>query len=425
MRALLLVLSLIPMIGFAQVVNQVSLEKSSNGHITTILLKGTGFGSKAVPIFYDQVDVTYEKGVQNKFFSLFASDRQITIQDTRDNNASPWSNVVGPMRVGFDQNSARGPATGKYYTAQGVKANLHNPRAHSRSGTPQESKKVYISWWFKHQNETRNYFQFELSSIDSNFSPKEGDEFSVDAGSHWSGISTIYGRVIAYYPSTKVLHANFYGQYNATRLTGNRLILDGSGKAATLAVNTRGPGSNKYIRVWESDGTDGTFRSSWTNTEIYQADFRKVQRSNVPPREWNHMEYFADQTKNYVKTKVNGVVDAEGTYTLASDATGYSPTIGLIGQDGNQGEMIQEFWMDDIYLDGSFKRIVLGNAPKHADVTHEEVQFFTQWTDSEIRFSPYYGSLDRKTPAYIYIYSEDDIPNAEGIPFESPPKMEN
>lgn len=421
----MLVLSIIPVMGFAQVVSQISLEKSIDGKITNVLLKGSGFGSRAMPIFYDQVGTAYEKGVPNKFFDSFSENRQILHADTLSNPASPWSSVVGPLYVRSDPKFARGPDTGKYYNAASVKANLHNPRVHSRAGTPQESKKVYISWWFKQKNETRNYFQFELNNIDAAFGPVEGDEFSVDAGAHWSGVSTIYGRVIAYYPDTKILHANFYGQYNANRLTGNRLMLDKSGKAATLAVNTRGTGSNKYIRVWESDGEEGSFRSSWTNVEIYQADFRRVQRSNVLAREWNHMEYFADQTKNYVKTKVNGVIDSEGTYTLASDVAGHSPTIGLIGQDGNQSDMHQEFWMDDIYLDGSFKRIVLGNAPKHADVTHEEVQFFTQWTDSEIRFSPYYGSLDRKTPAYIYIYSEDDVPNAEGIPFESPPKMEN
>lgn len=425
MRTLLLVLSLIPVVAFAQMIGQVSLEKTGEGKIINIVLKGSGFGAKAVPIFYDQVGTAYEKGVANNFFDTFTADRQILHKDTLNNTASPWSSVVGPLYIRSDPKYSRGPDTGKYYNAATVKANLHNPRVHSRAGTPQESKKVYISWWFKQQNETRNYFQFELNKIDAAFNPVEGTEFSVDAGAHWSGVNTIYGQVIAYYPETKILHANFYGQYNTNRLTGNRLTLIGSGKAATLAVNTRGTGSNKYIRVWESDGSEGSYRSSWTNVEIYQADFRVVQRSNVLPREWNHMEYFADQTKNYVKTKVNGVVDSEGTYTLASDVPGHSPTIGLIGQDGNQADMHQEFWMDDIYLDGSFKRVVLGNAPKYADVTHEEVQYFTAWTDTEIRFAPYYGGLDRKKPSFIYIFSEDDIPNAEGIPFESPPKMEN
>lgn len=424
MRALLLILYVIPCLGFTQTIDQVLLEKSSSGQITSVVIKGSGFGAKVAPIFYDQVGVAYEKGVANKFFDTFLPDRQITTADTANNKNSPWSSVVGPMYVRSDAKFVRGPSTGKYYNGLSSKVNLHNPRVHPRSGTPQEVKKVYISWWFRQQNETRNYFQFELGSIASNFNPKIGEEFTVDAGAHWSGVTTIYGRVIAYYPSTRILHANFYGQYNTSRLTGNRLTLSETKGSATLAVNTRGTGSNKYIRVWESDGAAGTFRSSWTNTELYQADFRRVQRSNVLPREWNHMEYFADQNTGYMKTKVNGVVDAEGYYTQASDAPGYSPTIGLIGQDSNQEEMLQEIWMDDIYMDGSFKRIVLANAPDYADVSQEEVQFYSSWTDNEIRFTPYYGSLDRKKPAYVYIYSENDIPNAKGIVFESPPKME-
>lgn len=424
MRALLLVLSLIPVISVAQVINQVSLEKSGDGHITSVLLKGSGFGVAAVPVFYDQVGVAYEKGTPNNFFNTFSPERQITQADTVNNSASPWQNVHGSLFVQADPAFMRSAQSGKYYYGSAIHSHIHNPRVHSRSGTPVEAKKIYVSWWFRQQNETRNYFQHELSTIDGSFNPVEGDEFVVDVGMDWTGIGKVYGRVIAYYPETKILHANYYGQNNANRINGKRLTLDKNGKGALLAVYTRGTGSNKYLRVWESDGTDGTFRSSWTNIEVYQGDFRKVQRSNVIPRQWNHMEYFADQERKYVKTKVNGVVDAEGYYTVASDVAGHSPTIGLIGLDSNQPEMLQKIWMDDIYLNTSFKRITLGNAPKHSDVTHEEVQFYNQWSDTEIKFTPYYGSLDRKTPAYIYIYSEDDVPNKDGILFESPPLME-
>ncbi|EIK46709.1 hypothetical protein O59_000730 [Cellvibrio sp. BR] len=425
MRALLLVLSIIPVLGFAQVVSLVSLEKTGDGQIASVILKGSGFGAKSVPIFYDQVGPVYEKGLLNSYFDSFPPDREITQKDTMGNTSSPWSNSYGALFIRSDPVLARGAATGKYYNGIGVKVNLQNPRVHSRSGTSPEVKKTYISWWFRQQNETRNYFQFELSDVDTEFNPSEGEEFVVDAGAHWSGVTTIYGRVIAYYPATKTLHANFYGQYNTNRLTGNRLTLSSTNKSALLAVNTRGPGSNKYIRVWESDGTEGTFRLSWTNFSVHQADFSVVNRSNVIPREWNFMELFIDQVKGHIKTKVNGLIDAEGSYSEPSDAAGYSPTIGLIGQDVNQIEMHQEIWMDDIYLDGSFRRIVLGNAPKFSDVTHQEVQFFSSWKNEEIRFKPYYGGLDRKKPAYIYIFSDDDIPNEAGIAFESPPKMDN
>src|SRR5690606_19372506 len=116
MRALLLVLSLIPVMGFSQVVKDVVLDKSVDGQIIGVLLKGSGFGAKAVPIFYDQVGTAYEKGVPNKFFETFTADRQITLKDTRDNPSSPWSSVVGSISIRSEPQFSRGPASGKYYT---------------------------------------------------------------------------------------------------------------------------------------------------------------------------------------------------------------------------------------------------------------------------------------------------------------------
>lgn len=423
--SVLIWLCLLSIVVCAQDATTVISEKNTDGKIIGYIVKGSNFGIKQVPVFYDKADIAYEKGVPNTTFSAFEPSRGITQQDTLYSNTSPWQNVHGSLYIQSSPEFIRGPATGKYYYGSKIHTHIHNPRVHSRSGTPVEAKKLYLSWWFRQQNETRNYFQHELSTIDVGFNPLEGDEFVVDVGMDWTGIDKVYGRVIAYFPDTRILHANYYGQNNANRINGKRIVLDKNGKGALLAVYARSQGSNKYLRIWESDGSAGTFRSSWTNTEIYQGDFRKVQRSNIVPREWNHMEYFVDQEQKYIKTKVNGALDSEGYYTAASDVAGHSPTIGLIGLDGNQVEMIQQIWMDDIYLDTSFKRIVLGNAPNYADVTHEEVQAFSLWTDTEIRFAPYYGSLDRKHPAYIYIFSEDDIPNANGIVFESPPVMEN
>lgn len=425
MKFLLFLWLALPIAVFAQNVTSVASEKNAEGKVVKVIIKGSGFGAKQVPIFYDQASVAYEKGVPNTSFSLFAPDHEITQQDTMHNASAPWQNVYGSIFIQGVPEFQRGPGTGKYYYSNRIHSHIHNPRVHSRFGTPVEAKKLYVSWWFKQQNETRNYFQHELSTIDAEFNPVEGDEFVVDVGMDWTGIDKVYGRVVAYYPDTKILHANYYGQNNANRINGKRLSLDKNGKGALLAVYARGTGSNKYIRIWESDGTEGTFRSSWTNTEIYQGDFRVIQRSNVVPRQWNHMEIFVDQIAKTMKTKVNGVIDSQGSYTAASDIAGHSPTIGQIGLDSNQPEMLQKFWMDDIYLDTSFKRITLGNAPRYADVTHEEVQFFSHWTDTEIRFEPYYGSLDRRHPAYIYIHSESDVPNAEGIVFESPPAMDN
>src|SRR5690606_13706095 len=109
MRTLLLVLSLIPAVAFAQMINQVSLEKTGEGQIINIVIKGSSLGAKAVSIFYDQVGTAYEKGVANNFFDTFTADRQILHKDTLNNTASPWGSVVGPLYIRSDPKYSRGP----------------------------------------------------------------------------------------------------------------------------------------------------------------------------------------------------------------------------------------------------------------------------------------------------------------------------
>lgn len=421
MMRLVFVLFFLPSVAFAQAITNVDIQKDENHAIKEVILHGSGFGSKSLPLLYDTAGITYEKGAPNTTFLNFSSDRELTKADTAGNNKSPWQSVGRGVYIKNDPTHLRHPNAGSYYYGDNGKANLHNPRVHPRSGTPIESKKLYVSWWFKQQNETRDYFKVQLANVDPQFNPKEGDEFVVDLGPHWSGLTSARGRVIAYDAKTRALSANFFNQNNSNRLIDRPLRLEKSGVKATITQSLESQGSNKYIRVWESDGSKNTFRLSWTNVALYVADMMEYPRSVIPAKQWNHLELFVDQNSKTITSKVNSKVDFQGTYSEAADAAGHSPTIGLIGFDANI-DLIQQIWMDDIYMDNSFKRITLGNASKHSQVTHEEVQFFSSWKDSEIRFTPNYGSLSRERPAYIYIYSEDGIPNANGIPFESPPK---
>lgn len=424
MMRLVFVLCFLPSVAFAQAITHVDVQKDENHVINEVVLHGSGFGSKALPLLYDTAGIAYEKGAPNATFLNFSSDRELTKADTAGNDKSPWQSVGPGVYVQSDPSHLRHPNAGSYYYGDNGKANLHNPRVHPRSGTPVESKKLYVSWWFKQQYETRDYFKVQLANVDSHFNPNDGDEFVVDFGPHWSGITSTRGRVIAYDAKTKTLSANFFDQNNSNRMIDRPIRLDKNGATAIITQSLEAQGSNKYIRVWESDGSRGSFRLSWTNVQLYATESGTPgpwSRSDIPARKWNHLEIFIDQTKKTIITKVNSKVDSELTYINDLDVPGHSPTIGLIGFDASV-ELIQQIWMDDIYMDNSFKRVTLGNAPKYSQVTHEEVQFFSSWKDSEIRFTPNYGSLSRERPAYIYIYSEDGIPNANGIPFESPPK---
>lgn len=395
-----------------------------NGDLTVTLF-GT-FTPKPATVLYDKTDIAYEHGVANTALSAIPPDRGLTKAEFMYSLNAAWGNASDDLfYIKKESTDQRYPKAGSYYFVDGNEAHLQSPRAQTKDKifSTNEPKHLYVSWWYKQQNDTRDYFTFMLGNVTENFNPVEGDEFVVDVGPHWSGITQVNGRVINYDPSANILTANFYAQNNANRIKLKTLSLNKNGATALLNSNIGGQGSNKYIRVWESNGGEGAMRMSWTNTEIYLAELRGHNRSNVIARQWNHMEVFIDQINQTLKTKVNGQLDFQGTYTSAADKAGNAPSIGLIGFDSNQ-EMFQKVWMDDIYMDNSFQRVVLANAADYSAVTHEEVQYVGAWSGTQLKFTPNFGSLNRQTPAYIYVFDQNGTPNPQGIILGNPEVFE-
>lgn len=389
---------------------------------TIVSISGEGFGSVAPPILYDKANYAYENGEINAFLSDTSNDQVLTGYHQKD--GAIWSRYNGDIRIRHDDNG-RYHGSSYYYGPQ-RNSNLHSPYVWPRTGTPVESDTLYVSWWFKQDNDTRYSFEFELSDVSSEFAPAENDTFIVDVRpADWTGKEEVLGRVIDYDPETQKLNAIFWSEPNTNRIGGGDrvLTLDSNGATATLSNMTRGRGSNKFIRVWESDGSEGTFRLSWTVGSVYVGDMLEHDRPDVTEKEWNHLEIFVDRSSKSVVTRVNGAVSVEGNYTQDLFDAGHSPTIGLIGFDASLSGLPQKIWMDDIYLHNEFQRIVLSNAQSVDDLSHYEIQYFSKWEDDAIEFVLNTGSLDRRQPLYLYLFNDIDDSNSSGIELLAPPSM--
>ncbi len=68
----------------------------------------------------------------------------------------------------------------------------------------------------------------------------------------------------------------------------------------------------------------------------------------------------------------------------------------------------------DLYLDGSFSRILIGDNQNYTECTHLELQIPTSWSTTSVSFLPNRGSFNDNTNLYLYVINEDNIVNEVG-----------
>lgn len=377
----------------------------------TIRISGKDLWDYDIPVLYDTVDVTYEKWVANTYNQNLSDGEYLNWNDvTKKWSTSPWKNVsytrsaTGAFVTSVSLNSQKEHTrygSGNRYYAWEWDAHIQEPRVYPKFGTWAESKKIYVSWWLKQDNDTRYQFKVQLKNISPNFNPKENDMFIVPQVWDWRKVTHFTGRVVAFDKTTGTLEAVFYGQNNTNYIIGRPIVLSNGSGQAEVESKLMSQWANKFIRMWESDGTAGTFRVSWTQSQLQNL----WNWSPVPEKTWTHMEIFIDQETKRVQTFINGKKDVDVVMdeVRIADAPIHSPTIGLIGFDSSV-PVIQKIALDDIYLDNKFNRIELSTEANYENVEHREIQFYKNWADWNIEFEFNTGNLDASKTVYMYIF---------------------
>src|SRR5690606_18426184 len=69
----------------------------------------------------------------------------------------------------------------------------------------------------------------------------------------------------------------------------------------------------------------------------------------------------------------------------------------------NDDNLDEDFYsMDYVYIDNTWSRVMIGNAPNYDDCTVREIQVPTSWTNTEISVTTNPASLPSGT-AYLYV----------------------
>jgi hypothetical protein len=114
-----------------------------------------------------------------------------------------------------------------------------------------------------------------------------------------------------------------------------------------------------------------------------------------------------------VQHPYEGTMSNEREQWVTSTFAGNGHTVGV-------GQMIEpgsgSYRIDDVYVDYTWARVELGNAPTWALCTVKEVQIPTQWTNTQITAQLNRGGFANGQTAYLYVVDANGAVNAVGYP---------
>ena len=81
--------------------------------------------------------------------------------------------------------------------------------------------------------------------------------------------------------------------------------------------------------------------------------------------------------------------------------------VGFYDSWNDSGADRDDVFFDDIYIDDSWSRIEVGNAPIYNECTHREIQIPTSWADDMITFDMSTGGLAHTDDLYLFVVDQD------------------
>lgn len=78
-------------------------------------------------------------------------------------------------------------------------------------------------------------------------------------------------------------------------------------------------------------------------------------------------------------------------------------------------------FMDDIYIDDTYARVIVGNAPTLGRSNVREIQIPSAWSDTSITVTVNQGSFSDLEHVYLYVFDMNGAVNNEGYPLDGKP----
>jgi len=180
-----------------------------------------------------------------------------------------------------------------------------------------------------------------------------------------------------------------------------------------------GSSSTKLIRVWVSaSGTTG--RTSWTGRQLTYSRVAPDTTLTTSGAPWAHWQGVTNEwNKCEMLLNSEGALTSEGYLVCKTNNTEiFHPTdlgglssfnlVDLIGFDPSVPSNLDSVAVDftDIYVDTTFARVILGDAPTYNDVRHTEAQIPEAWSEDGITIRVNQGSFLSGQQVYVYVFDQ-------------------
>ena len=170
--------------------------------------------------------------------------------------------------------------------------------------------------------------------------------------------------------------------------------------SASNLAQARGP-----VGEWYTE--EMVFKSN-TNTDTADADFRLMVNGgpelvSFPNTSWIENRIQIRSDSGYSNDGRMRILCAVHMVVEGSD--GWIPTAA-----GSR------YWADDVYVDTTWARVMVGDAPTLEGSTRREIQIPSAWSDSSITATVNRGSFACADAAYLYVVDADGNANANGLP---------
>lgn len=145
----------------------------------------------------------------------------------------------------------------------------------------------------------------------------------------------------------------------------------------------------------------------------------KLSDTYPPVQQWNIEEYEADQgtldtSDASIKVWYNGVDGGDKTFQgkTTDNPTNWGDFL-VQGQNSNCDNS-NYMYFDDLYIDTTWSRVMIGNASTFSNSTHKEIQIPTAWATGEITVVVNTGSFENGQ-AWLYVVDSNGDVNSSGF----------